>query len=398
MAKIGFAIIFFLIVGKTYSQQQNYLVLIDADNDQTFRVRIGDTLYNSSTLGHLVIPHLKDSTYNMAIGFPKKEFHERIFSIRVNKKDQGFQLKNLGEKGWALYNWQTRELKMPLMDSSLNQTIPESGTKKDDAFSRLMSAVVNDTSVMYNAFATQKPLKDSLKNNIKEPEVKNDSSLIAVEKDKKLIVPVATVIEKPKKEKNINGKAGNPGIRKLSERSTNSAKRITYIDAFQPGSVDTITIFILFDNQSVTLTGDSTKKIIPGKNKKKSMKGTGNPIDSTNIKSNLSAKRSKSIPAHSDCKNIASDSDLNVLRANILTENTIEAKIEAADKYFKTKCFSVTQLKILGELFASNKSRYNFFGVAYPYISDRENISQLATLLTDTIYINRFKEEMIDGR
>jgi hypothetical protein len=62
MAKIGL-IIFFLIIGKTYSQQQNYLVLIDADNDQAFRVRIGDTIYNSSSLGHLAIPYLKDSVY-----------------------------------------------------------------------------------------------------------------------------------------------------------------------------------------------------------------------------------------------------------------------------------------------------------------------------------------------
>src|SRR5882672_3289553 len=114
MLKIGFGIIFFLIIGKTYSQQQNYLVLIDADNDQVFRVRIGDTIYNSSGLGHLTIPYLKDSTYNITIGFPKKQFPEHMFSIRINKKDQGFQLKNLGEKGWALYNWQTRELKMPL--------------------------------------------------------------------------------------------------------------------------------------------------------------------------------------------------------------------------------------------------------------------------------------------
>jgi hypothetical protein len=71
------------------------------------------------------------------------------------------------------------------------------------------------------------------------------------------------------------------------------------------------------------------------------------------------AKKPKNRPANSDCKNIAIDHDVDTL-LNILTENTIESKIAAANKYFKKKCFSVKQLKILGELFTSDKSRYSF--------------------------------------
>src|SRR5215467_7701491 len=161
MPKTLLVTIFFFFIGKIYAQQPGYLVLIDADNNQLFQARIGDTVYNSSEIGHLAIPHLKDSTYRISINFPGTQIYDRAFSVKVNKKDQGFQLRNLGEKGWALYNWQTKELKMPLFDSTRSQGLAERGVKRDDAFSHLMAAVVNDTSVLYNAYVPEKSLMDS---------------------------------------------------------------------------------------------------------------------------------------------------------------------------------------------------------------------------------------------
>jgi len=395
MTKICFAIIFFLITGKGYAQQQGYIVLIDADSDRAFRARIGDTIYNSSGIGHVAIPYLKDSSYNIGIGFLKKQLPEYIFSIRINKKDQGFQLKNLGEKGWALYNWQTGELKMPLKDSINNQAILERRIKKDDAFSRLMAAVVNDTSVMYNAVMEQKSSKDTLRNNTGNPGAKTDSSLVKGEKQPKAVVPQATTIVHSKKEKNAKGKVEYPYIHKLSERSLKRAMRITYVAAVQQGSIDTITLFIPFENELSSIpASDSSKMIVPGKNKKRILKGSRSSIDSVGAKKNLSNKESGKIPAISDCKNLASDYDVDLLRVNILVENAEEAKVAAANKVFKIKCFSVKQLKKLSELFTNDKSRYSFFEAAYPFISDRGNISQLITELNDTAYINRFKEQM----
>ncbi|MBS1597588.1 MAG: DUF4476 domain-containing protein [Bacteroidetes bacterium] len=385
MSKNWLAIIFFFIVSKSYSQQQSYLVLIDADNDQVFRVRIGDTTYNSSELGHLSIPYLKDSTYNLAFGFPQKKIREQVFSVKINKKDQGFQLKNLGEKGWALYNWQTRELKMPLTDSAFDQGIAERGIKRDDAFSRLMAAVVNDTSVMYNAFIPRRIVNDSTKNEITNQNSKNDSSSLAAEKNKQdKAAPIVEIPASQVEDQKLKVGIKYPFIKKLSERSTPTAKRITYVDAVQQGIADTITLFIPLETQGTTLA-DSVKKITPAKNKKKNQKNASK-ADST-----LLTRRSLNV----DCKNLATDHDVDTLRASMLNANTIEAKIAESDKYFKTKCFSASQVKSLGELFASDKSKYKFFETAYPYISDKINVSQLATLLSDSIYINRFKKEMV---
>ena len=54
------------------AQQTGSLILIDADNKLPFTVRIGDQLFASSGHGHLVIPHLKDSSYKLGVSFPKK--------------------------------------------------------------------------------------------------------------------------------------------------------------------------------------------------------------------------------------------------------------------------------------------------------------------------------------
>ena len=134
MLKIGFPIILFLIISKSYSQQ-NYFVLIQADNNQPFYTRLGDKIVSSSSSGYLILPQLKDDTYRIAIGFPKNAFPEERFSIVINKKDQDFQLRDLGERGWALFNRQTQEWILPLKEAADSNKVRMEGTRKEDAFS-----------------------------------------------------------------------------------------------------------------------------------------------------------------------------------------------------------------------------------------------------------------------
>jgi hypothetical protein len=152
MSKIGFVAILFLMMGKAYSQE-NYFVLIQAEDNKPFYAMLDGKTYPSSATGHLILSRLKDSTYLVTIGFPRDLFPEQQFSIKVNDKDLGFQLKNSGGNGWGLFDPQSMELKMPV-----KKEVPESkkaveGVRKDDAFSRLMAGVVNDTAVMYADFA-----------------------------------------------------------------------------------------------------------------------------------------------------------------------------------------------------------------------------------------------------
>lgn len=67
-----------------------------------------------------------------------------------------------------------------------------------------------------------------------------------------------------------------------------------------------------------------------------------------------------------------------------------EDRVAAAAKVFKSKCFSTRQIRALSEVFATDAAKYRFFEAAYPFAAD-EHFRDLATLLTDPVYTNKFK-------
>jgi hypothetical protein len=161
MSKSGLVIILILLSGKNYAQQPNYFVLIQADNKQPFYVRLGSQSLSSSPEGSLILSQLKDSTYNITVGFPGQVSPEQAFSVDLHHKDQQFLLRNQAEKGWALYNPLTGEMRNSDPKEDKGVGLQPQGVKKDDAFSRLMAGVVRDTAVMYNTYAMEQVLQDS---------------------------------------------------------------------------------------------------------------------------------------------------------------------------------------------------------------------------------------------
>jgi hypothetical protein len=94
---------------------------------------------------------------------------------------------------------------------------------------------------------------------------------------------------------------------------------------------------------------------------------------------------------NSDCRNFASDQDLDKLRLAMLDQDGAERRIAAALKVFRTKCFSTRQIRALSELFNTDDGRYRFFEAAYPYVSDTDHYPDLLAFFTDPFYIQRFK-------
>jgi Domain of unknown function (DUF4476) len=379
MTKTGLAVILLLIVCKSHAQQ-DCLILIDADNEKPFYARVDDKIFSSSPVGHLSIPHLKDSTYIIAIGFSGNAYPEYRFAVLVTKKEQGFQLRNSGEKGWALYNWQTMELKTALpADTGNNPFALQRGIKKDDPFSRLMANVVNDSLVMYNTYIEEKIIPDSTQKipepkpvlmQVLQPPVNNpavDAGTVAAP-----IIPAAKPAQKTKK-----GKADDRApIVKLKESRTKTAVHLVYLDRTNAERTDTIRMIIPFEAEALPLpkTDSSTAT--------ETLKPVGTQAGS-------SVKKTASILP---CKNTASDYDIDAVRVSILTENTLDAKIEAARKFFKLKCVAVSQVKALSELFLYDKNRLELFQAAYPSVTDKDNFPQLGGLIKDPIYQKQFNE------
>ena len=94
---------------------------------------------------------------------------------------------------------------------------------------------------------------------------------------------------------------------------------------------------------------------------------------------------------NSDCKDFATTEDFLRLRKKMASESSDAAMIRVANKYFKSKCYSTSQVKDLSYLFLTNEGKYMFFDAAYSYTSDSDLYETLESQFTDDYYLNRFK-------
>ncbi|MEO5682477.1 MAG: DUF4476 domain-containing protein [Chitinophagaceae bacterium] len=147
--------ILFLSTLQTFGQQ-DYFVYLQTDNSQAFYVRINNNVYSSTASGYLILSKLPDNNAILTIGFAKSVFPEQLFNIPASHKDAGYIIKTFGDKGWGLLNLQTLAVIMNSNPPAEKKSPEITGSRKNDAFSLLLSNAVNDTAVLY---AVSKPKK-----------------------------------------------------------------------------------------------------------------------------------------------------------------------------------------------------------------------------------------------
>ena len=360
-----------------HGQTAGYLILMDAENSQAFTIRMGDQLFASSGHGHLVIPSLKDSSYLLNIRFTKKNIPELLFPVTVHHRDLGFQLRR-SDSSWVLFNWQSGETIHPKKEVDSNRLL-DHGIKREDGFSKLMAAVVNDSSVMYNTYSGPGFNRDTsiVKTEIPKPvpltpDLKD--SLVKIKGANPVIVSGGLVkTQKPvrdslEKQKPIKTADAGAGVKKLREVSLKISRKIVFQDNMKNGQRDTITLFIYFE-----------KKDTANKNQKKEVN------EQTAVVTNPASTISE--PA---CAHLASESDLEYVRNGILKANSDQDKIEIASKAFASSCFSVGQIRVLAGLFVSDKMKYQLMEAARLHISDYNQFRGLADMYTDKVIQKKF--------
>ena len=521
MSKIGLIFLFVLMAIGGYGQQdhiglqeltagqQDHFVLIRADNDQPFYVRLGQQTLNSTPQGHLIIAQLKDSVYSITVGFPKKgnpegDYPDEDFRLVIDKNDLGFQLKNQPGKGWILVNIQTQELDMPTRMDTIANSARLEGVKKDDAFSRLMAAVVSDTAVMYNSYEAIAAKDSSAR---KDSSVAHKDSLFArkdsfarkdtissrdsffAHKDNpiaRMDSPTAGKDSSMASQYNSTASQGSPSprgdspmakradsppssttspnsltsqpdslarrpadsparksdsltrrpdslarksdspriksvtlndverssfappppapakapalppstqaakpvhIKKISEQRTPTTLRLSYTDHAKGHKTDTIDIQIPLDtqvSQRVTVPRVTVPTDTPRLRSAPDITKSSPPAQS------VKQVRNKPVLINSDCRDFASDDDVEKLKAKLQAIPDDEARTAAAKKVFKLKCFTTNQLKGISDIFRSEEAKYKFLETAYPFVSD-DGFRELVTLFTDPLYIAKFK-------
>ena len=399
--------------------QQEYFIFIQEGSGTPFYARIGEKNYSSASTGHLIISSLTDSVYAIYIGFPRNQYPEQLFSIAINRKDRGFDLKK-EERGWELFDLQNLQA---LKTAAAGAAVSE-GIKKTDTYSQLMAGVVDDSAVLYTSAAKiELPVKNSasainaaandqekkptpmltvnagaqtpIKKEVREakdssgkelavhatvkPDTGKNKPMVVVRDSVKRENTASIVLLKPDTVSSneqsktfiiIRDNVGKPisirqpkpvsrGIIHISSTSVSDGSRLIYIDQGQEPS-DTIIIIIP--------AGEIAER-----------------PDTLRIGSQPKAAVIK------HCTDMASETDVDKLRVKMLAEKTEENKLMVARNAFKLRCFTTRQVRALSELFAGDFGRYQLLDAAYPFISDAHNFSAMADLLKEEYYINRFK-------
>ncbi|HEY0678742.1 MAG TPA: DUF4476 domain-containing protein [Chitinophagaceae bacterium] len=496
--------------------QQEYFAFIQSEKQQVFYVRSGEKNYSSSSIGYAIVPHLRDSTYKFAIGFPRNQFPEQEFTVRISRKDRGFELKNLGEKGWVLFDIQSMELISPARNNS-DQSGGSSYSliKRSDDFARLMAGVVNDTAVLYNVVMNEPkpaPVIVASTTSNKEPaavpkerneevktkpdetvavkkqdtvtsevtkaaertadkendlvqvgrEVKDsakavsDTLIVKTEKSNEILkdrvsdsvqtarTNVATPRENPesgsdsliakKAIQDVNDKSvvtdkkepaalvkkdqesdpmkdsvldppALPVIYLVRQHDSDTGYHLLVVDDLK----DSIDIFIAKEKETTTkpaVNQQTEKKAVSKPELKTAESATGKkPVkagDTVKIASTHTApaisnadsvkKEKKLVMVNSDCRSFASGMDVDKLRVRLIQEQSIDGRLTAAKKVFRTMCFSAYQIKALSEMFPLDEEKYRFLESAYPFVSDTDNFKELGSLLKDTVLVQRFRK------
>lgn len=136
-----------MLVSFATKAQQTHFVYLQTDDGKPFYVRLNNKIVSSSSEGYLILPKLTDGSYDVTVGFPKKEFPEATFSVNVDN-NLGYLVKHFDDKGLQLFNLETLDLIAGTTDSS--KMITASIPNDTDPFSKMLANVVKDSSILQN--------------------------------------------------------------------------------------------------------------------------------------------------------------------------------------------------------------------------------------------------------
>jgi len=136
----------FLYTSLLLRAQRSNFVYIQSEPARLFSLIIkGDTLTSSKT-GYLILSKLTDSAYQIAISFKEQTWPTQYFTLGVFQTDQGYLLKDYGDKGWGLLDWRSLRVQYGEKNNSTSITQSSVPTEQDE-FSNLLAMAAGDPSL-----------------------------------------------------------------------------------------------------------------------------------------------------------------------------------------------------------------------------------------------------------
>ena len=381
----------------SFSQRVHFLY-IQSEAELPFYLKMNDKIYSSAAKGYLILPRLRDSSYNFSIGFPGSKSVEQKFSVPINGNDHGYVLKNFNEKGWGLFDLQTLSVKMNLSEFPVAEVKKELIKKDESVFTQILAKASDDSTLLEKADLI-------VKKDVKKDTIAQEVVVQPIEKKAEIVEVKPVAIEKPelpvkvkeeiKTKTEVESQFNSEVYKKSqvilkSESSTIEGFGLIFIDEYSNGSKDTIRILIPPTKEIDISTPPEIKDnkkfleipvtIIQAVKEKSQEKETEQLV----IIQNQAVKKN-------NCQSIGGETDFFKLRKKMASEVKDDDMILEAKKIFRTKCFTTSQIKNISTLFLNDNGKYNFFDASYLHVSDLENFNSLISELNDEYFQNRFK-------
>lgn len=347
---------------------QHY-IFIEADGQQPFYLKQGNTMVSSSAAGFLILPKIKATEMEFSIGFPKNVYPEVAFYINGTDRDRGFQLKQMEGQGWSLFDRTSLEVikgEVP-QSAPIEMKLPQ---KEEGSFAQLLATATDDKSLLERI-----PKKDSVeKASVNKSITKAGLTAVAVKsglkdslgtKDKVILPPIS-----------ISAQMEDTGV-----------KRLVYVEKTIKGTDDTIAVDIEKKKIVAAIESFSQPKdgalIAPPSNvianplvSPDTISHAGKPsFDTDSSKTNV--QFSKASPIIVCDRPIADYKDIRSLQKKLLGIASDDDQRNYAVKAFGQKCFNTKQALEIGWFFVDENSRLQLFKALQPLIADKASFGNL---------------------
>lgn len=348
-----FFIIYLLLLGLFASAQRPSFVYIQTEPAQPFVVKMGGQVYKSSQSGYLILSKLTDTAYAVTVNFPSTQWPSQYFTLKVNHADKGYLLKDFGDKGWGLMDWQKLTTQFSQQPVVKIQPLGELKSDDDD-FASLLAKASGDPSLIAPQNVISK--ESSPKESVSQSSIIRDSLLKEVNVNNSDSEPEQTIKDKAEqKVESIKQSVTTKSVivpasivTRRAESSTTEGFGLVFVDTYANGQSDTIRLIIPNKIQSATL------------------------------------------PPH--CRELATQEQTDEFKKQLSLLAAEQKMIEFSKQQLALRCYSTEQVRTLSTLFNTDQGKYDFLLEAWSSISDKENIISLSNVFVSKEMADRFKE------
>jgi len=343
---------------------QHY-IFIEADGQQPFYLKQGNTTLSSSATGFLIIPKVTATALEFSIGFPKNIYPEVSFYISGTDRDRGFQLKMMEGQGWSLFDRTSLEvIKGGVPKASpIELKLPK---KEEGSFAKLLATATDDQTLL-----ERMPKKDSIE---KASPGKSITKSVAAKSGLKDSL-------------GKKGKVILPEMSLSAQMEDADVKRLVYVEKTAKGGLDTINVEIekkktvaatepLINPKDSTLIPSAPKTIDSLSGSSDSIAQLNKP-GANNDSSKANIQVSKANPIIVCDRPIADYKDIRALQKKLLAISSENEQRNYTVKAFGQKCYNTKQALEIGWFFLDETSRLQLFKELKPLIADKASFGNL---------------------